>query len=122
MVGRVLGARCYSTCAAWGGKIEAGAIFAEKQEARVNLVIVQDAHSVDLAIALAGVGAIAARQYSEPQAKGEGRTVRREAFDHLLATANLSGGSTMAAEIIGGWPADATPFRLKVTGDKGGGG
>ena len=122
-IGRLLGARCYSTCAAWGGEIDPGMIFAEKPDAGVNLVIIQGAHSIDLAIALVGgladVGAIAVRQYPEPQVKGEGRNVRRETFDHLLATANLSEGGTLAVEVVGGRPADATPFRLEITGEKG---
>ncbi len=45
-IGRVLGARAYSTCAAWGGEIEPGMIFAEKPGAGVNLVIIQGAHTI----------------------------------------------------------------------------
>ena len=122
-IGRVLGARCYSTCAAWGREIEPGMVFAEKPDAGVNLVMIQGAHSIDLATALVGgladVGAIATRQYPEPQVTGQGRTVRRETFDHLLTTARLGGGGTLVAEIVGGRPAGATPFRLEVTGSGG---
>ena len=122
-IGRVLGARCYSTSHAWGGEIEPGVVFAEKPDAGVNLEIIQGAHTVDLAISLLGdladVSAIAARQWPEPSVKGEDRTIRRETFDQLVAQARLAGGGTLVAEIAGGRPADATPFRLEVTGDRG---
>lgn len=122
-IGRVLSARCYSTTLAWGAEIEPGMVFAEKPAAGVNLVIIQGAHSIDLAIALAGelsdLSGIAERQYPEPAVQGENRTVPRETFDHLLVQSRLAGGGTLAAEIVGGRPAGATPFRLEITGDKG---
>ncbi len=122
-IGRVLGVRCYSTCYAWGAEIEPGMIFAEKPEAGVNLVFIQAAHTIDLAIALAGelanISAIATRQYPELTVKGENRKVRRETFDHVLTLAQLAGSGTVNAEIIGGRPANATPFRLEITGETG---
>ena len=122
-IGRVLGVRAYSTCYAWGREVQPGMVFAEKPEAGVNLVIIQGAHTIDLAIALAGelasVSALAVRQYPEPTVEGEGRRVRRETFDHLIAQAQLIGGGTLNAEIVGGLPAKATPFRLEVTGENG---
>ena len=122
-VGRVLGVRAYSTCNAWGGRVEPGMIFAEKLKAGVNLVTVQGAHTIDLAIALAGeltsVSALAVRQYPEPTVKGEGRRVNRETFDHLIAQAQLAEGGTLNAEIVGGLSATGTPFRLEITGEDG---
>ena len=122
-IGRVLGARCYSTCGAWGHEIEAGMIFAEKPDAGVNLVIIQGAHGIDLAIALVGsladLSAIATRQYPEPTVKGEDRTVRRETFDHVMTQSRLTGGGTLVTETVGGRPLDDTPFRLEVTGENG---
>lgn len=122
-VGRVLGARCSSTSAAWGAQIEPAMEFAERPGAGVNLVIIQGAHTVDLAISLVGeladVAAIATRQYPEVTVQGEGRTVRRETFDHVVVLANLDGGGTLDAETMGGRPAGHTPFQLVVTGDEG---
>ncbi len=122
-VGRVLGVRCYSTCFAWGAEVEPGMVFAEKPEAGVNLIFIQAAHTIDLAIALAGqlvdASALAARQFSEPTVKGEGRKVRRETFDKLMLQSQLVEGGTLNAEITGGLPADKTPFRLDILGDAG---
>ena len=122
-VGRVLGLRCYSTCHAWGREVEPGMIFAEKPEAGVNLVFIQGAHTIDLAIALVGelasVSALASRQYPEPAVKGEERRVRRETFDHLIAQGQLAEGGTLNAEIVGGLPPNATPFTLAITGEDG---
>ena len=122
-IGRVLGVRCYSTSQAWGAEIEPGMVFAEKPGAGVNLVFIQAAHTIDLAIALAGelanISAVATRQYPEPRVKGEDRRVRRETFDHVIAQAQLAGAGTVNAEIVGGRPANATPFRLEITGEAG---
>ena len=122
-IGRVLGVRCFSTCQAWGPEIEPGMVFAEKPEAGVNLVFIQAAHTIDLAIALAGelanISAIATRQYPELTVTGENRRVRRETFDHVIVQAQLAGAGTVNAEIMGGRPANATPFGLEITGESG---
>lgn len=122
-VGRVLGVRCYSTCHAWGAEVDPGMIFAEKPEAGVNLVFIQAAHTIDLAIALAGeladISALAARQFPEPMVKGEDRKVQRETFDKILLQSQLKNGGTLNAETTGGLPADATPFELEIRGDQG---
>lgn len=124
-IGRVLGARCYSTTVAWGGEIEAAMVFAEKPEAGVNLVIIQGAHTVDLMISLVGgladASALTSRQYPQVAVKGEGgegRRVARETFDHLTVQGNLEAGGTLVADIVGGRPLGHTPFELVVTGDK----
>ncbi len=121
-VGRVLGARCYSTSAAWGGVIQPGMLFAEKPEAGVNLVIIQGAHTIDLMIALLGglanASALASRQYPRVEVQGEDRMVERETFDHIIAQGELQAGGTFVAEIMGGRPKE-TPFELVAMGDKG---
>ena len=122
-IGRVLGVRCYSTCHAWGAEVEPGMVFAEKPEVGVNLIFIQAAHTIDLAIALAGeladVSALAARQFPEPTVKGESRKVQRETFDKILFQSQLKDGGTLNAETTGGLPADATPFELEIRGDAG---
>ncbi len=98
-------------------------VFAEKPEAGVNLVFIQAAHTIDLAIALAGeladVSALAARQFPEPRVKGEGRQVRRETFDKVLLHSQLKDGGTLNVDTTGGLPADATPFELEIRGKTG---
>ncbi len=120
---RVLGVRCYSTCHAWGAEVEPGMVFAEKPDAGVNLVFIQAAHTIDLAIALAGelanISALAARQFPEPTVKGEGRSVQRETFDKFLLQSQFKDGGTLNAETTGGLPAEATPFDLEIRGDRG---
>ena len=122
-VGRVLGGRSVSTCAAWGEIIQPAMVFAETPVAGVNLVIVQGAHTVDLLIALLGdladTSALATRQYPQVAVQGEGRRVPRETFDHILVQGRLASGGTFAAEIIGGRPKERTTFELVVFGDKG---
>ncbi|MBV9971655.1 MAG: Gfo/Idh/MocA family oxidoreductase [Xanthobacteraceae bacterium] len=122
-VGRVLGGRCYSTSAAWGGVTQPGMVFAEKPEAGVNLVIIQGAHTVDLMISLLGeladASALATRQYSEIAVQGENRSVPRETLDHILVQGALKTGGTLAAETMGGRPEGRTPFELVVMGDEG---
>ena len=121
-VGRVLGGRCYSTCAAWGAVVQPGMVFAETSEAGVNLVIVQGAHTIDLMIALLGdladASALATRQYPLVEVKGENRTVDRETFDHVIVQSKIAGGGALVAQIMGGRP-KATPFELVVMGDRG---
>ena len=122
-IGRVLGGRCVSTCAAWGGVIQPAMVFAEKPQAGVNLVIVQGAHTIDLMISLLGdlaeAAALATRQYPQVAVQGEDRSLRRETFDHILVQGRLKSGGTLSAEIIGGRPKERTPFKLVVFGDRG---
>lgn len=122
-VGRILGVRCYSTCHPWGAEVEPGMVFAENPEVGVNLVFIQAAHTIDLAIALTGpltgFSALVARQFPEPWVKGENRQVRRETFDKVLLQGQLQDGGTLNAEIAGGLPADASPFNLEIRGDAG---
>ena len=122
-IGRVLGVRCYSTCHAWGAEVDRGMVFAEKPEAGVNLIFIQAAHTIDLAISLAGeladVSALAARQFPEPRVKGEDRRVRRETFDKVLLHSRLNDGGTLNVDTTGGLPADATPFELEIRGEAG---
>ncbi len=122
-VGKVLGARCYSTSAAWGAVSQPGMVFAEKPEAGVNLVIIQGARTIDLMIALLGglsdASALATRQYPQVAVAGEDRSITRETFDHIIAQGELNAGGTFVAEIMGGRPEGQTPFELVVMGDKG---
>ena len=117
-IGRMLGGRCYSTTAAWGGVVQPGMVFAEKPEAGVNLVIVQGAHTIDLLIALLGeladASALATRQYPHVQVGGEDRIIARDTFDHLIVQGRLEGGGALAAEIVGGRPKARTPFELVI--------
>lgn len=121
-IGRILGARVYSSTVAFGAEVEAAMAFAEDPASGVNLVTIQAAHTIDLAIAVVGeladLSALAARQYPEVQFEKAGWQ-SRSTFDHVLTQARLAAGGTLGMEVVGGRPMQATPFRLEVTGEKG---
>ena len=80
-------------------------------------------HTLDCAVAvlgaLADVSALATRQYPRVHVEGESEDRVRGTFDHLLAQARLASGGALGVEVVGGRPAEDTPFRLEVFGDKG---
>ena len=123
VIGRVLNARIYSGTMAFGPKVEAAMAFGEKAENGVTLVTIQGAHTVDFASAVLGpwadVTALASTQYPEVKIGGDLERQRRSTPDHLLTLSRLVGGGVLGMEVVGGLPAEATPFRLEVTGAEG---
>lgn len=107
---------------AFGAETEQAMTFAEKPDNGVTLVSIQGAHTTDLAIAVLGdltdLSALASTQF--PQIRvADGPAEPRAIPDHLLMMAHLAGGAPVTIEVAGGRPADATPFRLEVTGETG---
>jgi hypothetical protein len=49
----------------------------------------------------------------------DGRTVTRTLPDHVLLSGRFASGATLSMEVLGGRPADRTPFRLEIFGDRG---
>ena len=47
----------------------------------------------------------------------DGRTVTRTLPDHVLLSGRFASGATLSMEVLGGRPADRTPFRLEIFGD-----
>ncbi len=121
-VGRVLGISVYSATAGFGPEVPAPYLYLEAPENFANLVTIQGAHTVDLAITVAGgledLSALATAQYPEIKVGDAGERRARTTFDHLLLQGRLVGGGTLSVEVAGGRPAE-TPFRLEVTGEAG---
>ena len=119
-IGRVLGLSIYSATAGFGPDVPAPFVYLEDPESFANLVTIQGAHTVDLAVALAGGiaegNALATARYPEVDSDGERRS--RITFDHLLVQGRLAAGGTLSAEVAGGRPPE-TAFWLDVVGEKG---
>ncbi len=119
-IGRILGVSTYSATAGFGPDVPAPFLYLEDPANFANLVTIQAAHTVDLALALAGpladASALATAQYPAITAAGERRA--RTTFDHLLVQGRLAAGGTLSAEVAGGRPPE-TPFHLTVVGTNG---
>ncbi len=124
-IGRVLNARILSTTMAFGPETERAMAFSEKAENGVTLPTVQGAHTLDLAIAVLGgfadLSALASTQFKQVSVEGKGGTTMqaRTTPDYLAVLARLEDGVPVAIEVVGGYPADATPFRFEIAGEKG---
>ena len=122
-IGRLLGASAQSTTAGFGPDVPAAFLYLEDPVNFANLVTIQGAHTLDLALAtvggLADLSALATTQYPEIRAGDGGEPRRRVTFDHLLLQGRLSAGAALAVAVAGGRPASATPARLDIVGDAG---
>ncbi len=120
-IGRVLTASMVSTTAGFGPSTPAAVAYTEDPATGVNLLTVQTAHTVDVAIALLGglanLSALASTQFPEVRIDGAPAQKRRT-FDHVLLQARLTSGVPLAIEVAGGRPA-ATPFRFEIVGETG---
>ena len=121
-IGRPLTVRIYSSTAGFGPKMPQEYVYLEEPANGVNMITIQGAHTLDLAIAVAGsfddLNALATRQYPEIYVGNDASPRARSTFDHLLVLARLSDGGALSAEVAGGRPPEA-PFRLEVAGDDG---
>ena len=122
-IGRLLSARIVSSTVAFGPKVEPALAFAEDASNGVTLVTIQGAHTIDFAIAMLGelaeAAALATTQYPEVQIGDDTTLQARSTPDHILLQGRLAGGAAVSIEVAGGRPADATPFRFEITGDRG---
>jgi predicted dehydrogenase len=121
-IGRVLGVSAFSATAGFGSEVPDPYLYLEDPANFANLVTIQGAHTLDVAIALGGrpasLSGLASRQFPEIRS-GEDREIRsRETFDHLLVQASLGSGAPIAVEVAGGRSPD-TPFRIDVVGESG---
>ena len=119
-LGRVLSVRTYSATAGFGPDVPAPFVYLEDPANFANLVTIQGAHTIDLAIAIAGslsdASALATAQYPEINTDGERR--QRTTFDHLLVQSRLAAAGTLSLEVAGGRPPE-TPFTMDVVGETG---
>ncbi len=122
-IGRVLSGRAYSTTAGFGPVVPEPFAYLERPEDGANLVTIQGAHTLDLAVALLGpyADAIALATAQYPRiVVGKDKVPRdRTTADHILVQARLAAGVPLSVEVAGGRPPDHTPFRLEVTGETG---
>lgn len=121
-IGRVLSASVYSSTAGFGPDVPAPFIYLEDPRNFANLVTIQGAHTIDLAITVAGaladLSALATAQYPEIRAGDDKEVRKRVTFDHLLMQSRLAHGGALSVEVAGGRP-PKTPFRLEVVGETG---
>ena len=118
--GRVLSVNTYSATAGFGPDVPEPFVYLEDPASFANLVTIQGAHTIDLAVAVAGAlddaNALATAQYPEIVADGQRR--KRITFDHLLVQGRLTAGGTLSVEVAGGRPPE-TPFYMDIVGEKG---
>ena len=121
-IGRVLSMRVYSATAGFGPVVPAPFVYLEEPGNFANLITIQGAHTIDLAIAVAGgladLNALATAQYPEITVGAGGEKRSRSTFDHLLLQSRFAQSSTLSVEVAGGRPAE-TPFYLDVVGEAG---
>ena len=121
-IGRVLSVSAYSATAGFGPDVPAPFIYLEDPRSFANLVTIQGAHTIDLAITVAGalgdLSALATAQYPEIRAGDDKEVRKRVTFDHLLMQGRLAKGGTLSVEVAGGRPPE-TPFRMEVVGETG---
>ena len=121
-VGRVLSAHVYSSTAGFGPVVPAPYLYLENPENGVNMVTIQGAHTIDLAVFVLGrlfdLSALNTIQYPVIEAGDERKLRARVTFDHMLVQARLATGGALSIEVAGGRPAE-TPFRLEVVGEQG---
>jgi predicted dehydrogenase len=122
-LGRVLNARVYSTAAAFGPAVSESMLYAERPENGVDLVTIQGAHTIDLAIALLGpifgATAMSATQYPQIVVGGGMASGVRSTRDYIAVQAGLAAGAPLTLEVVGGRPPDSVPFHFELTGEKG---
>ena len=122
-VGRVLSATVYSSTAGFGRTVPDGALYLEKPETGMNLLTIQAAHTVDLALRVAGqlisLAALTTTQYPDLAVGAAARPYHRVIPDHLLLHGRLAGGGALAVQVAGGRPVEDTPFRMDVVGQDG---
>ncbi len=112
-IGRVLSVTVYSATAGFGPDVPAPFVYLEDPSNFANLVTIQGAHTIDLAITVAGalddLSALATAQYPEIRAGDDKEVRKRTTFDHLLLQGRLAGSGTLSLEVAGGRPPE-TPF------------
>lgn len=121
-IGRLLSMSVTSATAGFGPVVPAPFVYLEDPTNFANLVTIQGAHTLDLAIALAGslrnLSALATTQYPMIEAGDDHASRIRVTFDHLLVQARAMSGSSVAIAVAGGRPPEA-PFWLEAVGEHG---
>lgn len=121
-IGRPLSASALSTTMGFGPEVPSQFLYLEDPANFANLVTIQGAHTLDLALTVAGpltdLGALLTRQFPIIRA-GDAREERpRATFDHLLVHGTLGSEAALSVGVSGG-RTGSTPFRLEVVGETG---
>jgi predicted dehydrogenase len=120
-VGRLLGVNIYSATPGFGPNIAASLSYLEDPANFANLITIQAAHTIDLALALTGTlehfTALLTTQYPMIRV-GENAPRQRTTFDHILMQGKAASGTTLSIEVAGGRPLE-TPFRFDLFGEHG---
>ena len=121
-IGRLLSISAFSSTSGFGPEVPAPFLYLEEPAAFANLVTIQGAHTLDMVGLLggvvAGLSALASRQFPEIRAGDDGHLQPRETFDHLLVQGRFDGDAPFAVEVAGGRKGKA-PFRLQLQGEAG---
>ncbi len=121
-LGRILSVSASSSTAGFGPDVPDPFLYLEDPGNFANLVTIQGAHTIDLALTavgpLAEMGALLTTQYPEIRAGDGGERRGRITFDHLSLQGRFSAGAALSVEVAGGRPPE-TPFHLEVVGERG---
>ncbi len=122
-IGRLLSVSTYSSTAGFGPDVPDQFLYLEEPANFANLVTIQGAHTIDLAVAVAGplkdLNALTTRQYPEIAAGAERERRPRVTYDHLLLQGRLAVGGALSVAVAGGRPPEDTPFSMRLVGDRG---
>lgn len=122
-IGTLLTGNVFASTAGFGPVVPEGELYLEDPANGMNLPTIQGAHTLDLAIMLAGplasVAALGTVQYPDLEVGDPPRHHRRTVADHLLVHGRLAAGGALLVQVAGGRPADDTPFRLDLVGTDG---
>jgi predicted dehydrogenase len=123
-IGRVRTVRVYSSTAGFGPVTDTSGIPLEDPATGMHLTTIQAAHTLDLLEHVAGariatVGAVRSVQFPIVRVDASDRTINRVLPDQVLTHGTLDSGAVFTAEIVGGRPADDTPYRMELEGDAG---
>lgn len=92
-------------------------LYLEDPRNGANMVTIQGAHTIDLAIAVLGefvdITALNTRQYPDIEVGDEHEPQTRTTFDHVLVQARLTNGAALNPTVcfarITGWMKNSTP-------------
>ena len=121
-IGRLLSVTMSSATAGFGPVVPAPFAYLEDPRNFANLITIQAAHTIDMAIAIVGgvmdLSGLATAQFPMVTVGDDPVPRPRTTFDHLLLQARFIVGGVLNAEVAGGRPPE-TPFSLKAIGTSG---
>ncbi len=121
-IGRLLSVTVSSATASFGPVVPAPFAYLEDPDNFANLITIQAAHTIDMAIAIVGglmdLSALATAQFPMITMGDDPAPRPRTTFDHLLLQARFRPDGVLNLAVSGGRPPD-TPFVLSAVGTAG---